>query len=452
MRVLTALVALVAAGGSSLLAHDVPDAVAVTAFVRPAGPRVQLLVRVPLVAMRDVDVPTDAGGYLDLTRAEPALRHAATIWLTQNIELFEEGTLLGSPRLAAVQVSLPSDLSFREFATAVAHVTGPPLDRSTRIYWDQAVLDALIEYPIAAEASRFSIRTEFRRLAQRVTIGLRFLPPGGAERAFQLHDDPGVVVLDPRWHQAAAGFVWSGIGHVLSGPDHLLFLLLVVLPLRRVRPLVLIVTSFTVAHAATLIAAAYGFVPQALWFVPLVETLIAVSIVWLAIENIVRALPAALTPSGRDAPDASDGFGRRWAITTAFGLVHGFGFSFALQERLQFAGAHLLTSLVAFNVGVEAAQVAVIVTACLAVRALFARVVAESAGTLIISALVAHTGWHWTVERGDVLRQYSWPTPGAAEWARVVVVLMAALAVAAGVWMARVAARAAGLTRVLDRR
>lgn len=447
-----ALAAFGAVGRGALLAHDVPDAVAVTAFVRPAGQRVQMLVRVPLAAMRDVDVPTDAGGYLDLPRAESTLRHAATIWLTQNIEIFEEGTLLASPRLASVQVSLPSDLSFREFGTALAHVTGPGLNPSTRLYWDQGVLDALIDYPIASEASRFSIRTEFRRLAQRVTIGLRFLPPAGAERAFQLHDEPGIVALDPRWHQAAAGFAWSGIAHVLSGPDHLLFLLLVVLPLRRVRPLVLIVTSFTFAHAVTLIAAAYGFVPQALWFVPLVETLIAVSIVWLAIENIVRVLPATLLVSGRDGPRAPDGLGRLWAITTAFGLVHGFGFSFALQERLQFAGAHLLTSLVAFNVGVEVAQVAVIVTACLAVRALFARVVAESSGTLVISALVVHTGWHWMLERGDVLRQYSWPTLGAGEWARVVVVLMAALVVAACVWMARVAGRAAGLTRVLDRR
>jgi hypothetical protein len=452
MRVLTALAAFVAVGGGALLAHDVPDAVAVTAFVRPAGQRVQMLVRVPLAAMRDVDVPTDSGGYLDFPRVESTLRHAATIWLTQNIEIFEEGTLLASPRLAAVRVSLPSDVSFREFGTALAHVTGPGLNPSTRLYWDQGVLDALIEYPITSEASRFSIRTEFRRLAQRVTIGLRFLPRAGAERAFQIHDEPGIVALDPRWHQAAAGFVWSGIAHVLSGPDHLLFLLLVVLPLRRVRPLVIIVTSFTVAHAVTLIAAAYGFVPQALWFVPLVETLIAVSIVWLAIENIVRVLPATLFTSGREGPLAPDGLGRRWAITTAFGLVHGFGFSFALQERLQFAGAHLLTSLVAFNVGVEVAQVAVIVTACLALRALFARVVAESSGTLVISALVAHTGWHWMLERGDVLRQYSWPTLGAGEWARVVVVLMAALVVAACVWMARVAGRTAGLTGVLDRR
>ena len=56
------------------------------------------------------------------------------------------------------------------------------------------------------------------------------------------------------------------------------------------------------------------------------------------------------------------------------------------------------------------------------------------------------------IERGEVLRQYSFPTLGAGEWARVVVVLMAALVVAACVWMARAAGRAAGLTRVLDRR
>ena len=132
--------------------------------------------------------------------------------------------------------------------------------------------------------------------------------------------------LDPRWHQAALRFVESGFLHILEGIDHLLFLLCLVIPFRRFGTLVLIVTSFTVAHSITLIAAAYGFGPDALWFPPLVETLIAISIVYMALENIVGS-----------------NVRRRWIIAFAFGLVHGFGFSFALRETLQFAGSHLLT-------------------------------------------------------------------------------------------------------------
>ena len=115
-------------------------------------------------------------------------------------------------------------------------------------------------------------------------------------------------------------------------------------------------------------------------------------------------------------------------------MVHGFGFSFALQERLQFAGAHLLTSLVAFNVGVEVAQVAVIVTACVALRGLFARVVAESPGTLVMSALVAHTGWHWMLERWADLRKFPWPAFDAAAAASLVRWLIAALLLGMALW------------------
>ena len=95
----------------------------------------------------------------------------------------------------------------------------------------------------------------------------------------------------------------------------------------------LIVTAFTVAHSITLIAAASGFVPDALWFSPLIETLIAVSILYMAFENIIGATNVQ----------------RRWALAFGFGLIHGFGFSFALRETLQFAGSHLLTSLLSFN-------------------------------------------------------------------------------------------------------
>ena len=80
---------------------------------------------------------------------------------------------------------------------------------------------------------------------------------------------PGLVRLDPRWYQAALRFVVSGFWHIIEGIDHLLFLCCLVIPFRRLRPLVIIVTSFTVGHSISLIASAFGFVPDALWFPPL---------------------------------------------------------------------------------------------------------------------------------------------------------------------------------------
>jgi len=258
------------------------------------------------------------------------------------------------------------------------------------------------------------------RLGLQVLVVLRFLPPGGAVRAFELPGDPGLVRLDPRWHQAALRFTIAGFFHILQGTDHLLFLLCLVIPFRRLRALVLVVTSFTVAHSITLIASACGLGPDALWFPPLIETLIALSIVYMALENIV-------------APQLR----RRWLITFAFGLVHGFGFSFALSQTLQFAGAHLLTSLLAFNLGVELGQLAVLGLLVPLLDLLFKASKAERMGTIVLSAIVAHTGWHWLIERFLRLRQFrfEWPVLGAAFFASALRWLMLAVIAGGLAWL-----------------
>jgi hypothetical protein len=264
------------------------------------------------------------------------------------------------------------------------------------------VLDVLYEYQIRSAQSDFAIEPGLERFGMRVNTVLRFLPVTGVVRAFNFHGDPGLTRLDPRWHQAALHFVALGFQHILDGIDHLLFLVCLVIPFRRLRPLVVIVTSFTVAHSITLIASAFDFAPSALWFPPLIETLIAASIVYMGLENIVGSLDGRQSPPMR----------RRWLIAFGFGLVHGFGFSFALRETLQFAGSHLLTSLLAFNVGVEIGQLLVLALAVPAFGLLFKFVVAERVGTIIVSALVVHTSWHWLGERADQLRRhrFEWPT------------------------------------------
>ena len=174
--------------------------------------------------------------------------------------------------------------------------------------------------------------------------------------------------------------------------DHLLFLLCLVIPFRKFRTLVLIATAFTVAHSITLIASAFGLAPSALWFPPFIETLVAGSIVYMAMENVIGAAPR-----------------RRWVMAFGFGLVHGFGFSFALQQQLQFAGGHLLTSLLAFNLGVELGQVLVLLLIIPILELLFRFIVVERAGTILLSVLVAHIAWHWMWERAEVLGAYDRP-------------------------------------------
>ncbi len=412
-------------------AHEVPSDVTVQMFVRPAGDRLELLVRVPLEAMRDLDLPLRGPGYLDLAnveRLEPALRYAAMVWIADGVEVFEQDRQLQTWELVSARLSLPSDRSFADYSTAAAHARGEQTPEiNTDLVWQQALLDVVLEYPIESERSEFSIEPALAHLGVRTSTVLRFITPDGADRAFQYLGDPGLVRLDPRWHQAALRFVALGFNHILDGIDHLLFLLCLIIPIRRFRPLVAIVTSFTVAHSITLVASAVGLAPGALWFPPLIETLIAASIVYMAIENIVDV-------DGK-------GLRRRWMIAFAFGLVHGFGFSFALRETLQFAGSHLLTSLLAFNVGVELGQLVVLAVTVPALGLLFARMTTAKGKVVawVLSAILAHEAWHWMTSRGSELSQYSfeWPTldpfllPTLMRWATLAFIL------AAAVWLLR---------------
>jgi hypothetical protein len=202
--------------------------------------------------------------------------------------------------------------------------------------------------------------------------------------------------------------------------DHLLFLFCLVIPFRRLGGLIPVVTAFTVAHSITLIASAYNLAPDFLWFPPLIETLIAISIVYMALENIVGGSSVQ----------------RRWMIAFGFGLVHGFGFSFALRKALQFAGSHLLASLLAFNVGVELGQLLVLVLLIPILQLFFRYAVAERMGTIVLSALVAHTGWHWMMDRGARLSQFHfvWPAMGAAQLASAMRWLMALVILGGVVW------------------
>lgn len=406
----------------SAAAHDIPSDATVHAFIKPAGQRLQLLVRVPLRTIRDVDFPERDRGYLDLVKLEPLLPDAATLWISNFVEIYEGATRLSKPQVVATQISLDSDKSFASFDEALAHVTGPKLPKDANVVWNQVRFDVLFEFPIQSDRSAFSIHPGLERLAARVITALRFLPPGGAVRAYEFLGDPGLVRLDPRWYQAARRFVELGFRHILEGTDHLLFLLCLVIPFRRFRALIPVVTAFTVAHSITLIASAYNFAPDALWFPPLIETLIAVSIVYMALENIVRGSTAR----------------HRWMIAFGFGLVHGFGFSFALRETLQFAGSHLLASLLSFNVGVELGQLLALAILIPLLEALFRFVVAERIGTIILSALVAHTGWHWMLERGEILRRFKfqWPALDAALLAGAMRWLMFLLIFAGAVWAA----------------
>ena len=180
---------------------------------------------------------------------------------------------------------------------------------------------------------------------------------------------------------AAGQFVFYlglGVEHIIGGIDHLLFLLALLALATSLWQTVKIVTAFTVAHSITLSLAALGMVD-----VPssIVEPLIAASIVWVAVENLVAPAGAA----------------RRWLIAGVFGLVHGLGFASASVE-LGLPRDVLLRALVGFNIGVELGQLAFVAVVMPPL------VWASRPGRLprlpqILSVIVALVGAVWLVER-----------------------------------------------------
>jgi hypothetical protein len=418
IRWIAALVLGAVLGSSSGGAHDLPLDRLMNGFVKIEAHEAHLVVRVPLDLLRSTPLPLDGDRY-DLSSMGPAVQTVLAA-LAGSLVLQENGTPL-VPSSGAAQLTPLADRSFEAYDKAVAHVAEPPAPDTT-INFELGFLDAHFTYPIASPADRFTLRTDVAAdLQGTAKLTVRYLPLGEAGRAMVISSDDGDVALDPAWYQASSGFVRLGIEHILTGVDHLLFLLCLVIPFRRIVPLVPVITAFTIGHSITLIGTAYNLAPAGPWFAPLIETGIAASIVYMALENIVGA-----------------DLRHRWIIAGLFGLVHGFGFSSSLQDQLQFAGSHLLVALFSFNLGVEIGQLAALCCFALVLAVVLRGAMAGRMGIIILSALVAHTAWHWMTERGEVFLQAPRPelTVGA-----LLAVGKWALALAAGVALARLLAK-----------
>ena len=222
-------------------------------------------------------------------------------------------------------------------------------DRRFAEPWVRAVLELEAPRPLAALSIEVSLFREgnpwHRDAATLVWNGeepASFLFGEGRERwDFEpsARRRPGVL----------AAYVRLGVEHILTGYDHIAFLLALLVASRRLRSLIGVVTAFTAAHSVTLALAALGLVR-----VPpgLVELAIALSIAYVATENLLFRRP-----------------GTRWAEAFGFGLVHGLGFAGFLADSLIYEPLKV-TALVGFNLGVEAGQLAIVTVLALALRAM----------------------------------------------------------------------------------
>jgi hydrogenase/urease accessory protein HupE len=214
------------------------------------------------------------------------------------------------------------------------------------------------------------------RHVARVTIGSvasdLLVQRGGSPQTF---DAAGAM-------SRGSGTAWAmfelGVGHILTGADHLLFLLGLILIGSSARSLALVISAFTVAHSITLALATLSVVTPS---PRLVEPLIALSIAYVGVENLFV----------KDA-------GKRWRITFPFGLVHGFGFAGALRE-IALPRAQIPVALVSFNVGVEAGQLGVLAIVLPLVFAARRAPLFRERGTKLASLGIAFAGMVWFVVR-----------------------------------------------------
>jgi hypothetical protein len=223
--------------------------------------------------------------------------------------------------------------------------------------------------------------------------------------AYDLDGETGTVVLtaaepalttgDPRTWQRLGEFFVSGAEHMALGLDHVLFLLVLIVAARRLRDVVLVATAFTLAHTVTFLLASLGLVRAP---AGLVEPVIAASIALVAGAQLWRQCrdePVRLGP----APALDRAGWMRIGVVFAFGLVHGLGFAGALGMDEPVSGS-LIASLVVFNLGIEAVQLAIIATTFPLLTMLRRRSPrAARWATASVAGVVALAGLVWVVQR-----------------------------------------------------
>ena len=193
-------------------------------------------------------------------------------------------------------------------------------------------------------------------------------------------DGVGALGLSSTRAETTLQFFVLGIHHILGGYDHLLFLGALLLVARSFRDVVTTLTAFTVAHSLTLGLAVTGVVN-----VPphIVEPLIAASIVYVGLENLLRQQPLP-----------------RWILTFGFGLIHGFGFAGALRELgIGSSGLAVALPLGSFNLGVEAGQIAAALVTLPLFWALRSRPALRVRFATACSVLVVLAGGYWLIDR-----------------------------------------------------
>jgi len=265
------------------------------------------------------------------------------------------------------------------------------------IYVGDTTVDVLLRYTTQGAVYKYAISSKLDPglpdQDETANLVLDYSPSGvQVFRARGLLHEP--VIVTRSVFDAVMTFIKEGVKHILEGLDHVLFVICLVLGAMHFGPLLWRVTGFTIGHSITLSLGFFGFVPTGAWFVPAVETGIALSIIYVAFVAV--------------APDFKPNFKQKkneWtvvAVTGLIGLLHGLGFSFVLQHILQVTSPNIWQSLLAFNLGVEIGQVLIVIASFsifYLISLLGTR--ATKINRFIVAGVCACISFYWVIERGS---------------------------------------------------
>jgi hypothetical protein len=384
------LMCLVLSAAAQPLMHDLPQDTVMHAFLRVQGGEAHLLVRVPLDLLHGISWPTNHGEYAvndspaAVSQALDALGHAILIW--------QDGERL-TPTISSGQLAALGDLSFANPEAAAAHIA-QPVDAGLKIAVDLGYLDAHFVYPIRPAPAVFSIQSRVAEDLQELSkLIVQFLPDGSNRGgAMTISAQSGKVALNPDRRQAALGFVLVGMQDFLADADCLLFIVCLMIPFRRARDFAAPYAAFVLANIISLAGTAFGFAQDSVWFAALAASVSAVLIFFLALGNIFGAH-----------------LQRRRLWTGLFGFVLGFEFAQLLAGRLQFAGGHSQIALWFFAFGIDLGALLALALIFAGLGLILRGARAGRIGIIVLSAIVAHTSWHWMIDRVEVLWRMPWP-------------------------------------------
>jgi hydrogenase/urease accessory protein HupE len=348
-----------------------------------------------------------AFGLLNSVHAHDPGLSTATVRLTQNqIEITLGFSIIDTAEIVEIDKDRDAKISKQELADAVSELEKKGTNALEVKLDDQPIVPATVKCTFdpsdnasvtityaAPQYSKLELRSKWLALLQ---PGHRqFLSIQGsngnvlAERLLSANSDSVTIQMDPVnskpeaivRNNSFADFLVMGVKHIWTGYDHLLFLFGLLIVTRNFASSVKIITCFTIAHSITLAVATLSLVQ---FSSRIVEPLIAASIVYIGIENLVRG----------DDPKG------RWLLTFAFGLIHGFGFASVLRELgVGSNGNSIAVPLVSFNVGVEIGQIAIAALVLPVIWKLRANPVFIKRWVPACSVLVALLGGYWFVQR-----------------------------------------------------